>query len=60
MDMSFSKLQEIVKDSEAWHSADMTEQLNNKVRHKERCRRAELKQHSILLKENTTLNWLAG
>ena len=42
MDMSLSKLQEIVKDREAWRFADMTEQLNNKVRHKEGCRRAEL------------------
>ena len=39
MDMSLSKLQEIVKDSEAWHAAvhgghkelDTTEWLNNKV-----------------------------
>ena len=39
MDMSLTKLQEIVKDREAWHTAvygvtkswlDMTEQLNNK------------------------------
>ena len=36
MDMSFSKLQEIVKDREAWHAAihgvtelDTIEQLNN-------------------------------
>ena len=43
MDMSLSKLQEIVKDREAWRFADMTEQLNNnKVGHKEGCRRAEL------------------
>ena len=39
MDMSLSKLQEMVKDREAWHAAvyggckesDMTEQLNNKI-----------------------------
>ena len=36
MDMNLSKLQEIVKDREAWHAAvhgsqsDMTKQLNNK------------------------------
>ena len=39
MDMSLSKLQEMVKDREAWHAAvspwgckqsDVTEQLNNK------------------------------
>ena len=37
MDMSFSKLREMVKDREAWHAAvhggckdlDMTEQMNN-------------------------------
>ena len=36
MDISLSKLQEIVKDREAWHTAvlevtefDMTEQMNN-------------------------------
>ena len=39
MDMSLSKIQEIVKDSEAWHVAvqevaelKMTEQLNNNNR----------------------------
>ena len=37
MDMSLSKLQEIVKDREAWHAAvrgvakESAEQLNNKV-----------------------------
>ena len=38
MDMNWSKLQEIVKDREAWHTAvhgvtesDITEQLNNNV-----------------------------
>ena len=39
MDMNLIKLQEIVKDREAWHDAvhgvanslDITEQLNNKV-----------------------------
>ena len=34
MEMSLSKLREIVKDRKAWHAAvlglDMTEQLNNK------------------------------
>ena len=41
MDMSLSKLQEIVKDREAWHAAaqeakelDTTEQLNNKYKDK--------------------------
>ena len=41
MDMSLSKLQEIVKDREAWHAevlgvskeSDMTEQQNNKIQH---------------------------
>ena len=38
MDMSLSKLQETVKDRDAWHAAvyglaesDMTEQLNNSI-----------------------------
>ena len=38
MDMNLSKLQEIVKDREAWHAAvygaaelDMTERLNNNI-----------------------------
>ena len=38
MDMSLSKLREIVKDGEAWHTAlrgvtklDTTEQLNNNI-----------------------------
>ena len=38
MDMSMSKVQEMVKDREAWHTTvhglqglDMTEQLNNKM-----------------------------
>ena len=41
MDMSLSKLQEIVKDRDAWHAevlgvskeSDMTEQQNNKIQH---------------------------
>ena len=41
MDMSLSKLQEMVKDRQAWHAAaqeakelDTTEQLNNKYKDK--------------------------
>ena len=47
MDMSLSKLQEMVRDREAWHAAcnpwgrkevDMTEQLNNNSRANHLCK----------------------
>ena len=55
--MSLSKLQEIVKDREAWHAevlgvskeSDMTEQQNNKIQHPWTARRSN---QSILKKIN--------